>query len=76
MIFNRKTSAGKVKWHREDGEECKEKKRKQSPDVYYPGMVAEAISGNLSNVSKVTNVLCKIREDGDNNSVALSLIHI
>ena len=38
--------------------------------MYYPGMVTEPISGNLSNVSKVNNILFKKRKGGDNNSVA------
>lgn len=62
-----------MKQQREEAEEQKRKKRKQNkqnPDVYYPGMIAESISGipgNLLTVSEITDFLMKKRKGRNKN---------
>lgn len=62
-----------MKQHKEEGEERKKKKRKQSSSEYYPGMVAEVVSGipgDLSSVSEITDFLNLKRKGEDENNVA------
>lgn len=62
-----------MKQYQEEGVKRKHKKRKQSSSGYYPGMVAEAITGipgDLSSVSEINDFLNKKRKGGDENNVA------